>query len=120
MWFYFVEYKKKSDKKKKKKRSNSEKEDKATRRRNSSSSSSRDGSHHSATKQQEQPSEQGKIVSASVDFIIPGRLELPLSNTTQRSTGMYTERHRRPLLFSSTSSLHYVFPLPVAQALWRD
>lgn len=96
-----VEFKKKSDKKKKKKkRSSSDKEDKAGRRRNSSSSSSRDGSHHSATKQQEQSSESGKIVSAPVDFIVPGRLDLPSS--THRSAGVYTQkqsrRHRRPPL----------------------
>ncbi|XP_059350502.1 protein winged eye-like isoform X1 [Daphnia carinata] len=92
--------KKKSDKKKKqKKRSSSDKEDKAGRRRNSSSSSSRDGSHHSATKQQEQSSEPAKIVSAPVDFIVPGRLDLPSS--THRSAGVEVELPRIPTSYAA-------------------
>lgn len=96
---FIVECKKKSDKKKK--RSSSDKGEKAARRRSSSSSSSRDGSHHSATtkQQQEQSTETGKIVSTPVDFIIPGRLELP-SSSAHRSTGGYG-RHRRPPLTST-------------------
>ncbi|EFX76319.1 hypothetical protein DAPPUDRAFT_322503 [Daphnia pulex] len=96
--------KKKSDKKKKKKRSSSDKEEKASRRRNSSSSSSRDGSHHWATKQPEQSSEPAKIVvSAPVDFIVPGRLELPSSTTTstQRFTGDEVELPRIPTSYAA-------------------